>query len=95
MDYILGAHIALAGSLTGIMFILTRRAPVLLILPKSEDGLKREEGRFLSLKQPHLVIRKKISSSRDSIKWLLGTKKREGNHLQKDYWKKFLREFKK
>ena len=95
MDYILGAHIALASSLTGIMFILLRRASILLILPRLENGSSKKEKKFSLLKQFHLVARKKIYSFQDSIKWLLKTEKKEKDHLQKDYWKKFLQEFKK
>jgi len=95
MDYILGAHIALASSLTGVMFILVRRASILLILPRSENGSSKNEKKFSLLKQFHLVARKKIHSFQDSIKWLLRKEKKEKDHLQKDYWKKFLQEFRK
>ena len=95
MDYILGAHIALAGSLTGIMFILTRRAPILLILPKLEGESNKKKRKFLLLKRPCLLIRKTIFSSFDSIKRSLRSKENDKGYLQKDYWKKFLQEFKK
>jgi len=95
MDYILGAHIALASSLTGIMFILVRRASILLILPRSENGSSEKKKKFSLSKRFCFVARKKIYSFQDSIKWLLKTEKKEKDHLQKDYWKKFLQEFRK
>jgi len=95
MDYILGAHIALASSLTGVMFILVRRASILLILPRSENGSSKNEKKFSLLKRFYLAARKKTYSFQDSMKWLLKTEKKEKDHLQKDYWKKFLQEFKK